>query len=142
MRSEVCVNRERTYDATPQAVAAARDFVSAFAVAMLHPRGWSVADDAALVVSELMTSALEAGCGSVGVRIDLHADRLDLQVTGYGVAGDSEADDRLQGLRGAVVQQLATRAELRRTPAGALVGTAQLPCATEWTGRVPCSEPG
>src|SRR5579875_3740111 len=119
----MCLSRERAYEATPAAVGAARDFVSAFAVAMLHPRGWAVADDAALVVSELMSSAIESGCREVEVSADLHVERFDLVVTGHAASDAPPPEGRLQGLRAAVVQELSARAELRRTPTGTLVGT-------------------
>ena len=135
----MCLNRRRNYDATLHSIGAARDFVSAFAVAMLAPGGWSVADDAAVVVSELVTSALEAGCASVDVVADLHVDRLELGITGVGAAGPPEG---LGGLRGAVVAQLASRADLARTPEGTLAGAALLPCRAEWTSAVPCQERG
>lgn len=133
----MCLTRQRDYDATPNAIGAARDFVSAFTLAMLDPSGWSVSDDAALLVSELMSSAVEAGCRNVGVVVDLHFDRLELVVTGHGAA---DAPEGLAGLRGTVVKRLASRAELVHAPEGTLVGAAQLPCREIWTSSVPCDD--
>lgn len=135
----MCLTRRREYGATPSAIGAARDFVSAFVVATLDPRGWSVADDAALVVSEFVTSAIEAGCGEVDVAASLHRDRLELTIQGQQPVA---SPGRLTGLRGAVVHEVANRAELERTADGTLRGTAQLPCRAEWTATVPCSETG
>jgi hypothetical protein len=148
----MCLTRQRDYPADPSSVAMARDFVAAFVVATLDPRGWSLADDAALLASEFVTSAVEAGCRRVEVRVDLHADRLELTVTGYGAggasgdtSGDTSGDravERAQRtpstLRARLLEGVAERAEVRHDADGTLVGMARLPCRRSWTAGVPC----
>jgi anti-sigma regulatory factor (Ser/Thr protein kinase) len=154
----MCLTRQRDYPADPRSVAMARDFVAAFVVATLDPRGWALADDAALLVSEFVSSAVETGCTRVEVRVDLHADRLELTVTGHGAqrsAGHRAAQGAAQDAGGAsgagihgppstlrtrLVEGIAERAEVRRDADGTVIGMARLPCRRSWTAGVPCEE--
>jgi len=131
----MCLTRHRDYPGDVRAIAAARDFVAALVVATLDPSGWGVADDAALLASELVTRAVEAGCSHLDLLAALHADRLELSVTGYGGEGEpvqSELRDRL-------VAGVATSAQFARRPDGTTVGSARLPCEPRWTVGVPCA---
>lgn len=134
----MCLTRQRDYPGDPSAIAAARDFVAALVVAMLDPGGWGVADDAALLASELVTGAVEAGCSHLDLLAALHADRLELSVTGYGggEAGSMASAD--SSLRERLVAGVAESAQFSRRADGTTVGSARLPCERRWTAGVPC----
>jgi len=130
----MCLIRRRDYPGDPSAIAAARDFVAALVVAMLDPSGWAVADDAALLASELVTGAVEAGCSHLDLLAALHEDRLELSVTGFGGSGSVDSS-----LRERLVAGVAESAQFTRRPDGTTVGSARLSCERRWTAGVPCT---
>jgi anti-sigma regulatory factor (Ser/Thr protein kinase) len=69
-------------------------------------------DDVVLVVSELVTNSVRAGAEQVDVVLEVHGDRIDLEVTddagGWPAQRDARLDD--DGGRGlSIVEQLADR---------------------------------
>ncbi len=76
----MCVQARRVYAASTAAPAAARQFGAAAVIASISPAGWNLADDAALVISELVSSAVKAGAISLEVVLHLHRDRLEITV--------------------------------------------------------------
>lgn len=133
----MCVSSARVYEAGPGAVADARRFAAAFVIALLQPGGWEVADDAVLVVSELVAAAAEDGDGPIRVGIDAHFDRIEVAVTSRPTSAEPApgvapiARDRiLRGLTAGVTVQTADD--------GSVVRCAALPCSPEHTQRVAC----
>jgi len=135
----MCLTRQRDFPGDPSAIAAARDFVAALVVAMLDPGGWGVADDAALLASELVTGAVEAGCSHLELLAALHADRLELSVTGYGGGAAAASGSPDSSLRERLLAGVAESARFTRRPDGTTVGSARLSCEPRWTAAVPCA---
>jgi hypothetical protein len=86
----MCITRQRRYAIGSRTPAAARDFGHAAVVSALNPRGWVYADDASLVISELVTEAVVSGAQWLLLTVELHFDHL--VITGR--------DDRPRGWRG------------------------------------------
>jgi hypothetical protein len=88
----MCVAAHRRYSAGMSTPAAARQFGAAAVIAVLNPSGWNLADDAALVISELVSSAVKAGAASLDVLINLHRDRVEITVTDDRTSDPAETD--------------------------------------------------
>jgi hypothetical protein len=74
----MCLTRRRRYAIDARAPAAAREYLHAAAVSALRPRGWSVADDLALIASELVTDAFIAGGRQLLLTVEFHVDFVEL----------------------------------------------------------------
>jgi hypothetical protein len=143
----MCVTQLRDYPGEAGSIGAGRDFVAALVVTLLDPRGWAVADDAALLVSELVTSAVEASCRHVEVRAAVHVDAMEITVIGRGPGDPSTSASAASAgtvppLRARLLDGLAGDVRLHRKPDGTLVGAARLPCRRSWTAGVPCERSG
>jgi hypothetical protein len=77
----MCVSAQRHYAGDTRAPAAARMFGHAAVVSALEPGGWALADDAALVISELVTDAVERGARGIELAITLHFDNVTITLT-------------------------------------------------------------
>lgn len=131
----MCVIRQRAYPATAGAVSAARNFASAAMVAALEPQAWQVADDAALVVSELMTACIEADASGVDVRLDVHYNAVRIQVTaGY----TRQSVPELAGARARILDTLTARAG-REVSDESTRSVAYLSCDPRLTSTLACN---
>lgn len=133
----MCFTVERTFPAELASVARARRFTSAFVVSALHPAGWHVVDDATLLVSELVTTALQRGADRVTVRVDAHFDRIEITVT----AGDVIPVDvgwlETSDVRARIVEDLT--GDFHTCAVDGEVSTASLPCPPAHARGIPCS---
>jgi hypothetical protein len=77
----MCFSAERTYEGNVNAPAAARAFGHSVVVATLIPAGWALADDVAIVISELVTDAVDADASSVEVHVTVHFDHVEIDMT-------------------------------------------------------------
>jgi anti-sigma regulatory factor (Ser/Thr protein kinase) len=79
----VCWKSERRYRCGRDAPAPARRFCEVHLRNVLDgtPEATAAIDDAALVVSELVTNAVNAGCSAATVGLELHRDHLRLSVS-------------------------------------------------------------
>jgi len=132
----MCFTRQRAFPATTPAVSAARDFASASLVSMLEPRGWPVADDAVLVVSELMTACMEAHAARIDVRLHLHYDTVRIEVVGEAVPLRI-SPRALIGARAQILDGVTLRTSFDSDGDDAH-GVAYLPCDPAFTQRLPC----
>jgi hypothetical protein len=136
----MCVSARRNYAGGDSAVAAARDFGNAAVMAALQPSGWAVGDDVAIVLSELVTEALETGAHAVSVNVTVHYDHIavvlerrdgDAEPAGPGITSEEGA------LRRAVLGALTS--EITRSAEGAVgIVEARLPCDPALTTNVSC----
>jgi anti-sigma regulatory factor (Ser/Thr protein kinase) len=78
----VCWKSERRYRCGRDAPAQARSFCESYLRDVLQggEEATATIDDAALVVSELVTNAVKAGCSATTVALELHRDHLRLSV--------------------------------------------------------------
>jgi hypothetical protein len=132
----MCFTRQRAFPATTPAVSAARDFASASLVSMLEPRGWPVADDAVLVVSELMTACMEAHAARIDVRLHLHYDTVRIEVVGEAVPLRISTRP-LIGARAQILDGVTLQASFD-TDGDDAHGIAYLPCDPAFTRRLAC----
>lgn len=141
----VCVQARRAYAASTAAPAAARQFGAAAVIASISPAGWNLADDAALVISELVSSAVKAGADNLEVRLDLHRDRLEISVVDDrqllapdppAAPASASADPSLQ-----ILDALTTRRGARVGDDGRTMVWAHLPCDLAATSGITCDEP-
>jgi hypothetical protein len=136
----MCVSARRDYDGGDSAASAARDFGNAAVMAALQPSGWSVGDDVAIVLSELVTEALEDGAGAVSVHVTVHFDHIDIALERRVDGGGHRAGVCMPaetGLRTAVLGALTT--DISRTALGeATMVRARLACDPSYTTDVRC----
>lgn len=141
----MCVQARRAYAASTAAPAAARQFGAAAVIASISPAGWDLADDAALVISELVSGSVKAGATRLEVLLDLHLDRLDITVSDDrrllvrdppGAAANPMADPGHQ-----IVAALTRRRGEHVSEDGATQVWAQLPCDPAATTNITCTEP-
>lgn len=140
----MCVQARRAYAASTAAPAAARQFGAAAVIASISPAGWNLADDAALVISELVSSAVKAGATELEVTLNLHRDRLEITVADDRqlLAPDPPAatppgsvDPGLQ-----IVTALTSRRGARVAADGRTEVWAHLPCDPAATTNITCVE--
>lgn len=131
----MCVRRGRSYAVSQRSPETARDFAHALIVATLDPRGWSVADDVSIVVSELVSEALHRDAAKLEVSAVVHFDHIEL----------SFCDDRPataaatpEGLRAQIIERLTAETRAERRPTGETVVLARVPCDPRATAGVPC----
>lgn len=139
----MCVSARRDYGGGDSAAAAARDFGNAAVMAALQPSGWTVGDDVAIVLSELVTEALETGADAITVHVTVHFDHIEIELERRdpgvpvpqrsGEATDEATDEAT--LRRAVLGALTTN--ITRSPSGGVV-SARLPCDPAFTTAVQC----
>jgi anti-sigma regulatory factor (Ser/Thr protein kinase) len=109
----VCWKSERRYRCGRDAPAQARSFCEQHLRNVFDstPEASAAIDDAALVVSELVTNAVNAGCSAATVALELHRDYLRLSVADNNQArphlrSPTPRDAHGRGLR--IVEQLTT----------------------------------
>lgn len=141
----MCMTVHREFDGSTDTPAAARRFGCAAVIAALRPSGWDVADDAEIVISELVTAAVRAGAHRVELLVDLHHDRLEISVTddraalepSDPAAGPSEATASTSSQ---ILTALTTHRGARTDDDGRTVSWAELGCDPSATTLVTCAE--
>lgn len=140
----MCMTVHREFDGSTDTPAAARRFGCAAVIAALRPSGWDVADDAEIVISELVTAAVRAGAHRVELLVDLHHDRLEISVTDDRAAlepsdpaGPSEATASTSSQ---ILTALTTHRGARTDDDGRTVSWAELGCDPSATTLVTCAE--
>jgi hypothetical protein len=111
-------------------------------VAALDPRGWGLADDMEVVVSELVTVALATGPSSIDLALDVHYNHLELVLTHDGEPGD-DADDRsdhVDDLRAALLAGLTDALHITDEAAGQTATTATFQCDPSYTAGLHCRQ--
>jgi len=134
----MCFTRQRAFPPRTSAVADARGFTSASLVAILEPPGWAFADDAVLVVSELVTACLETAPIRIEVRLELHYDTVRIEVLGEGALNPVRSP-ALAGARGHIIDDVTDRAGFD-TVDGRTQGVAYLRCDPAYTSLLACED--
>ena len=134
----MCLARYRDYPAGTAAVAPARTSTAAFLVAVLRPPGWAVADDAELVVSELMTGCLLANAHRIELQVQLHWDQVALTVTDDRTVPAVASFAPLAEVRQRVLVAVTSRTEIWLLDDGRTVTGAWLPCEPAYAAAVSC----
>jgi len=130
----MCIIRQRTYPASTAAISPARGFASASLSTALEPEGWQLADDAVLVVSELMTACIESDAARVDVLLEMHRDAIRIQVRGKRARRPVSA---LTGARARILGELTTQADFGAAGQDT-VAVANLPCDRALTANLAC----
>jgi anti-sigma regulatory factor (Ser/Thr protein kinase) len=139
----MCVLGHRTYFGDWSAPKRARGFCADQLTAALGygPQAQNVVDDASIVVSELVTNAIRAGSASVELDLEVHHDRLRMQVSddvgGTPVRQHPEADEE-HGRGLLVVEALATSWGVAYPAVGKQVW-AELAVSPDLTASITCT---
>lgn len=136
----MCTSAERAYQGGKDAPAAARGFGHSMVVAALLPGGWNLADDVAIVISELVTGAIVAGAPSVRVRVSVHYDHVEVQVShrdGALVTGAGQHETAV-ATRRAVLNALTHRMTIEQHEDGHVHAHARLRCDPRFTEKIAC----
>ena len=131
----------REFDGGTDTPAAARRFGCAAVIAALRPSGWDVADDAEIVISELVTDAVRAGAHHVDLLVDLHHTRLEISVTHDRVADPSSGPAERSTPSSQILAALTTHWGTRSGDDGRITTWAELECDPLATTLVECVEP-
>jgi hypothetical protein len=131
----MCLRRGRSYAVSRRAPEAARDFAHALIVATLDPRGWSVADDVSIVVSELVSEALSHDAATLELSATVHFDHVELRCADDRPSGAEVAP---QGLRAQILEQFTAHMRAERSESGQAVFVARVACNPTATAGVPC----
>ena len=134
----MCLVRGRDYPAGTAAVSPARTSTAAFLVAALRPQGWAVADDAELVVSELMTGCLLTDAQRIHLDVQLHWNHVAVTVTDDRSATPRAQFGPLAEVRQRVLEALTSRTDVHRLGDGRTATSARLPCKPDYAGNVAC----
>lgn len=136
----MCLSGSRHYTADAAAPAAARNFAHAMVVAALDPRGWTLADDMEVVVSELVTVALATNPSIIDVALDVHYNHVALVLThdGRPGIGVSDESDHVGDLRAALLAGLTDAMHVSDSDAGQTATTAMLRCDPSYTLGLDC----
>jgi hypothetical protein len=137
----MCVSARRRFAASQAMPAAARSFGAAAVIAAVAPQGWSVADDIALVISEVATMALRVGATELEVEVEVHAGRVDVTLRDDGrsedAAGPGEEHPADQPMARRLIEEVTTSWTARRTPDEGEVRLS-VTCDPSATQRVEC----
>lgn len=134
----MCLARRREYPAGTSAVSPARTSTAAFLVAALRPQGWTVADDAELVVSELMTGSLLTDAQRIHLDVQLHWNHVELTVTDDRSTSPPAEFGALADVRQRVLEALTSRTDVHRLGDGRTATWARLPCKPDYAEGVSC----
>lgn len=139
----MCLTVRRGFDGGTDTPAAARRFGCAAVIAALLPSGWDVADDAEIVISELVTAAVRNGATDVELLVDLHHDRLEISVTDdRGTAAHTLGGTTATTTTSSqILEALTTERGTRMDASGRTVAWAALACDPLATTLFPCEEP-
>lgn len=139
----MCMTVHREFDGSTDTPTAARRFGCAAVIAALRPSGWDVADDAEIVISELVTEAVRAGARHVELLVDLHHDRLEISVTDdrrpAGSTGRSR--DVMPAASSQILSALTSHRGASTGDDGRTTSWAELECDPRSTTLVSCAEP-
>ncbi|HEV7204280.1 MAG TPA: hypothetical protein VGN18_06685 [Jatrophihabitans sp.] len=130
----------RAFDAGTDTPAAARRFGCAAVIAALRPSGWDVADDAEIVISELVTDAVRAGAHHVELLVDLHHSRLEISVTDDRAPDTSPGPLETSTPSSQIMAALTTHRGARTGDDGRTISWAELECDPLATTLVDCTE--
>jgi hypothetical protein len=131
----MCIRRARSYAVSRRSPEAARDFAHALIVATLDPRGWSVADDVSIVVSELVSEALHRNAATLALDATVHFDHIELRCSDDRPAGGDVAP---HGLRAQILEQITLQLQAVRSASGEATLVARVACDPAATTGVPC----
>ncbi len=134
----MCLARRRDYPAGTAAVSPARTSTAAFLVAALRPQGWTVADDAELVVSELITGCLLTDAQQINLDVQLHWNHVALTLTDDRSGSPPVQFGPLADVRHRVLEALTSRTDVRRLDDGRTATWARLPCKPDYAEGVKC----
>jgi hypothetical protein len=134
----MCVSARRQFAASQAMPAAARSFGAAAVIASLAPQGWSVADDIALVISEVATMALQSGATELEVEVEVHAGRVDVTLRDDAGSPDPSAPGAAdQPMARRLIEEVTTSWISRRSPHAGEVRLT-MACDPTATERVEC----
>jgi anti-sigma regulatory factor (Ser/Thr protein kinase) len=135
----MCVSVRRRFAASANAPGSARNFAAAAVISALTPRGWQVSEDVALVISEFVTIAVQAGADDIDVEVDVHDGRIDV-----GIVDDGDhdrpvpaLDDRHLARR--LLDQVAERWRMGPTADGRIAVRVALGCDRAATAQLECT---
>jgi hypothetical protein len=131
----MCLRREREYDVSPRTPQASRNFGHAAVLAALHPSEWEAADDASLVVSELVSDSLTSAASFVRLTITLHFDHVEVTVEDDRPGGEVAMPN---DLRQRIVQALTADVRAVRSPDGRAVVSARIAYSPEAASDIVC----
>lgn len=136
----MCVTAVRTYAGSVSAPSSARAFGNSAVMAALPPPGWSLADDLSIVVSELVTAAVDAGASSIAVTVTLHYDHLEVLVSHDEAALVPARDvpEDAVGTRRAVLGALTTELTTTMRADGRTYTRAHMSCDPRHTADMSC----
>jgi hypothetical protein len=135
----MCVTRKRRYRAGANTPSAARDFVTATVMATLTPSGWTVADAAVLVTSELVSTAVRSRAGVIEVLVEIHRTDLEIAVIDDG-SHPRNADPPHERARSeAVIDAFSAAHGIGVDDDGRARTWARLPCNPTASGHIQCS---
>jgi hypothetical protein len=137
----VCISAERNYAGAVNAPAAARAFGHSAVIASLQPGGWPVGDDVALVISELVTAAVDSEATSVRVVVTVHFDHLIIDIAddrrAVVPAGRSSVSDAADARR-TILHTLTPDLRFNQDDVGRTYIQARIPCDPRYTAKVSC----
>lgn len=136
----MCFSAERTYEGSINAPAAARAFGHSVIVATLVPAGWALADDVAIVISELVTAAVDAEASSLQVDVTVHFDHVEIELTRALSAQVlvPSAAEAVSDTRGIILGALTTDLTTETLADGRTRTRAFMRCDPRFTAKVEC----
>lgn len=136
----MCISAERNYAGAVNAPAAARAFGHSAVIANLQPGGWPVGDDVALVISELVTAAVDAEAESIRVIVTVHFDHLIIDIADdrRAVVPAGRSDAPAADARSTILRTLTPDLRVTQDHVGRTFTSAAMPCDPRYTSKVTC----
>ena len=136
----MCISAERKYRGSVTAPAAARDFSHSIVIAMLIPAGWRLADDVAIVISELVTAGVDSAAKTIDVKVTVHFDHLEIEVAHPDLvpAATNGSSTAAAQTRDIVLEGLTTRLSRESLADGRICARAEMRCDPLYTEAVAC----